>query len=227
MLKEKEEIEKSGTCMTENHMSSDIIGDNIDLSRSPSQMSIEKRRKSWHWFLMVGLQKRVLNPSLDDTAPISDINKVENGTFIPNLDDCSKLDQNFLFHIMNVLVKYVDCLNKYKDCLPKYIPHPHLEELSGKSNFAILDMLDKSENKAEDMISILEHIHENYIPRTNDENPSVIKKKVFGGDVLTNERAYSAQLAMLNGITDYDRLAGVIHRQEGLHRMMNLLLVSR
>lgn len=227
MLKEKEEIEKSGTCMTENHMSSDIIGDNIDLSRSPSQMSIEKRRKSWHWFLMVGLQKRVLNPSLDDTAPISDINKVENGTFIPNLDDCSKLDQNFLFHIMNVLVKYVDCLNKYKDCLPKYIPHPHLEELSGKSNFAILDMLDKSENKAEDMISILEHIHENYIPRTNDENPSVIKKKVFGGDVLTNERAYSAQLAMLNGITDYDRLAGVIHRPEGLHRMMNLLLVSR
>lgn len=57
MLKEKEEIEKSGTCMTENHMSSDIIGDNIDLSRIPLQMSIEKRRKSWHWFLMVGLQK--------------------------------------------------------------------------------------------------------------------------------------------------------------------------
>lgn len=121
----------------------------------------------------------VLNPSLDGTAPISDINKVENGTFIPNLDDYSKLDQNFLFHIMNVLVKYVDCLNKYKDCLPKYIPHPHLEELSGKSNFAILDMLDKSENKAKDMLSILEHIHENYIPRTNDENPSVIKKSIW------------------------------------------------
>lgn len=103
---------------------------------------------------------------------------------------------------MNAVVKYVDCLNKYKDCLPKYIPHPHLEEPSGKSDFAILD----TEHKAEDMISILEHIHENYIPRTNDENPSVILKKVFGGDVLTNERAYSAQLAMLNGITDYDSL---------------------
>jgi hypothetical protein len=31
---------------------------------------------------------------------------------------------------------------------------------------------------------------------------------------------------MLNGETDYDRLAGVVHRPEGLHRMMNLLLVS-
>lgn len=225
MLKEKDSLEKTGT--VQDHKSSDIIGDNIDLNRSPSQMSIDRRRKSWHWFLLVGLQKRVLNPTLDDTAPISDITSVDNSTFIPNLNDCSKLDQNFMFHIMNVLVKYVGCLKKYKGCLPKFIPHPHLNELSGKSNFAILDMLDKSENKSEDMITILEHIHANFIPRTDDENPSVIKKKVFGGDVLTNERAYSAQLAMLNGTTDYERLTGVIHRPEGLHRMMNLLLVLK
>ncbi|VDI74704.1 Hypothetical predicted protein [Mytilus galloprovincialis] len=222
MLKEKDSLEKTGT--VQDHKSSDIIGDNIDLNRSPSQMSIDRRRKSWHWFLLVGLQKRVLNPTLDDTAPISDITSVDNSTFIPNLNDCSKLVQNFMFRIMNVLVKYVGCLKKYKGCLPKFIPHPHLNELSGKSNFAILDMLDKSENKSEDMITILEHIHANFIPRTDDENPSVIKKKVFGGDVLTNERAYSAQLAMLNGTTDYERLTGVIHRPEGLHRMMNLLL---
>jgi hypothetical protein len=48
------------------------------------------------------------------------------------------------------------------------------------------------------MISILEHIHNKFIPRTDDDDPVVIKRKVFGGDVLTNERAYSAQLAMLN-----------------------------
>ena len=59
-----------------------------------------------------GFAKESLKSIIDDTAPISDINNVENGAFIPNLDDCSKLDQYFLFHIMNVLVKYVDCLNK-------------------------------------------------------------------------------------------------------------------
>ena len=75
-------------------------------------------------------------------------------------------------------------------------------------------MLDKSENKSDDMISILEHIHENYIAHTDDESPLVIKKKVFGGDVLTNERAYTAQLAMLNSPTDYTKLKGVIHRPE-------------
>lgn len=174
----------------------------------------------------MGLQKRVLNPLLNDTAPIADIKSVDNYTFIPNFDECRKLDEHFIYHITNVLVKYVGCLKKYKDCVPKFIQNPHLKELAEKSNFVLLDMLDKSENKSEDMITILEHIHANYIAHTDGENPAVIKKKVFGGDVLTNERAYSAQLAMLNGDTDYDRLGGLIHRPEGLHRMMNLLLVS-
>lgn len=54
----------------------------------------------------------------------------------------------------------------------------------------------------------------------------LLKKKVFGGDVLTNERAHSAQLAMMNGQSDFFRLAGVVHWSEGLHRMMNFLLIS-
>lgn len=41
-----------------------------------------------------------------------------------------------------------------------------------------------------------------------------------------NERAYSAQLALHNGMTEFSKLQCVIHRPEGLHRMMNLLLVS-
>lgn len=78
----------------------------------------------------------------------------------------------------------------------------------------------------EEMISILQHIHENYIPHTDDK-PTLCysEKKVFGGDVQTNERAYSAQLAMLNGQSDHFRLSGVVHRPEGLHRIMNFLLV--
>ncbi|XP_055957707.1 uncharacterized protein LOC126824335, partial [Patella vulgata] len=95
---------------------------NVDITRNPSQMSKERRRKSWHWFLLLGIEKRALFPTLPDT--------------------------------------------------------------------------------------------------------SVVKKVVFGGDCLTNERAYSAQTAMLNHSTDSERLAGVIHRPEGLHRMkMNLCLV--
>jgi hypothetical protein len=224
ILKEKKALEESGE--NNGQASCDIIGDNIDICRTPSQMSIDRKRQTWHWFLLVGLQKRVLRPSLNDKTPIAEINSVDNSTFIPNIDDHKKLDENFTFHISNVLVKYMACFKKYRECIPTHIPHPHLKELSEKSNFALLDMLDKNENKSEDMITILEHIHSNYIAHTDEDIPSVIQKKVFGGDVLTNERAYTAQLAMLNGNTDFDRLGGIVHRPEGLHRMMNLLLVS-
>jgi hypothetical protein len=197
--------------------SSDIIGDNIDMTRSPSQMSVDRKRKSWHWFLLVGLQKRVINQDLDDSTPIADINHVENSLFVPNLKDCNFPDRNYIHHIMHVLIKYIRCFKKYDKCLPKHLPHPHTDELSKQLDYVLLDLLDKGE----DMISILEHIHDKFIPRTDDDDPVVIKRKVFGGDVLTN----SAQLAKLNHATDYDKLTGVIHRPEGLHRMMNLLLV--
>jgi hypothetical protein len=151
----------------------------IDITRSPSQMSIDGCRKSWHWFLLVGLEKRVINLDLDDTTPKADINKVDNNLFVPSLKNCSMLDNNFIYHIMHVVVKYLGCLKKYEKCVPKFIFHPHIDECSKKSDFAILDLLDKSENKGEDMISILEHIHSHYIPKTDDENPGVIKKKGF------------------------------------------------
>lgn len=54
----------------------------------------------------------------------------------------------------------------------------------------ILDLLDKSENKNEDMISILEYIYCNYIFYMVEEFFFVIRKKVFGGDVFINERVY-------------------------------------
>lgn len=60
--------------------SSDIIGDNIDITRNPSQMSVDRKRQSWHWFLLVALQKRVTDPTLDDIYPIADISQVENST---------------------------------------------------------------------------------------------------------------------------------------------------
>ncbi|XP_069105154.1 uncharacterized protein [Argopecten irradians] len=205
-------------------LTSDIVGDNFDISKSPSHMSKEKQRKSFHWFMLVGLQKRVLSNVLGNDIPTVPITKVENSIFIPSLEECKSLKNNFTFHIMKVLVKYLACFKKYEPHLAKHIEHPHLQEMSKKSDFAILELLEKNENKSEDMISILEHIHRNYIPSTAEDH--VIRKKVFGGDVLTNERAYSAQLAMLNGATESEQLAGVIHRPEGLHRMMNLCLVT-
>ena len=70
-------------------------------------------------------------------------------------------------------------------------------------------------------------LHEHFVPHTEDDHPEYLDRLTFGGDVLTNERAYSGQMAMINGNTSYERLGGLVHRPEGLHRLMNLCLVTR
>lgn len=79
---------------------------------------------------------------------------------------------------MTIIVKFVACFKKYAPYLPEVIDHPHRAEMSRKSDFVVLDLLDKSNNTSEDMISILEHIHMNYIGHTSDDNQKVIQKKV-------------------------------------------------
>lgn len=60
-----------------------------------------------------------------------------------------------------------------------------------------------------------------------DKRTKVIERVVFGGDVLTNERAkITAQQNMQLNKCDVDKLVGLIHRPEGLHREMNFLIVS-
>ncbi|XP_070545028.1 uncharacterized protein [Ptychodera flava] len=202
----------------------EIIGDNLDWTRRPTYMTQEKRPESLHWFLNTAVKRRVLGSNLPDSAPKADILQIPNAEFLPTVAECLELDSNFTFHICRILVSSVECLKTFADCVPAYINHPYVEQTKQKSEIVILDLLDKSENKSDDMISILQHLHENYIPHTDENRPEVTGFKVFGGDVLTNERAHSAQLAMMSSLsTNYESCGGVYHRPEGLHRMMNFL----
>ena len=61
----------------------------------------------------------------------------------------------------------------------------------------VLDLMDKNESKAADMIDIVQFIH-NFVPSIDGQS-HVIERVTFGGDLLTNERAYQAQLDLMNG----------------------------
>jgi hypothetical protein len=202
----------------------EVIGDNLDLTISPTLMSKERQRKSIHWFLNIALCKRVLS-DLADECPKADILKVPNTAFIPSVDDCVALENDMIYHIVKILCKHVKCLQQFESSVPDCIEHPYMDEMCKKSEYRIMDLLDKSENKSDEMISILQHIHTHCVAHSDEKPTKVIEKIVFGGDVLTNERAYNAQLAMMNAECDFYGLAGVVHRPEGLHRMMNFLLV--
>lgn len=188
-------------------------------------MTKEKQRQSIHWFLNLAVQRRVIS-SLPNDKPLAEISRVPNHIFLPSSNDCKNIDAFFRFHIANVHVKHIKCLKPFKKSVPNFIDHRYVKEISQKSQFCVLDLLNKSENKMEK-----NYINSSAYPRklhfAHWWQPTLCysEKKVFGGDVQTNERAYSAQLAMLNGQSGHFRLPGVVQRPEGLHRIMNFLLV--
>ena len=55
------------------------------------------------------------------------------------------------------------------------------------------------------MIEILEYVHEKCIGKSDEETQANLKIRVFRGDVLNNERTYSAKLALHNGTSELDR----------------------
>ena len=43
----------------------EMLGDNIDVSITPSKMTAESQRKSLHWFLIMMKQKRIMVNDMD------------------------------------------------------------------------------------------------------------------------------------------------------------------
>ena len=204
----------------------EIYGDNCDLRVNRSHQSKDKKAKDFHWFLSLAAVHRVSGCHLADTQPQRPITQVPNQEFIPSIEENHELLNCFAFHVQRVLVENIKCLEIFKKVLAPYIVHSHINDFRKKSEYFLIDLHEKNESKNEDMIDILTDLQKKCVPYTDttlqDKN-NVVERKVFGGDVLTNERAYQAQLDMANGETESEKLMSFIHRPEGLHRLMNLL----
>ena len=97
--------------------------------------------------------------------------------------------------------------------------------MAEKHLYQIIDLLDKNEGKNDDMLDIAEEIHK-FVPKMNvgpeyDDGKNILQRIVFGGDVLTNKQAYTAQKLLANATNEHERHLGMIHRPEGLHMNMN------
>lgn len=102
-----------------------------------------------------------------------------------------------------------------------------------------LGILPKNENKGEDMVAIMAHLHQ-YAPlveENQDYYVSSIDKTVkvtrararpilIGGDQLTVARARGAQKATANALSPSDRLEGLVPMVEDWHAKVTLLSVS-
>lgn len=185
-------------------------------------MTSDRQRKSWHWFLLLATQKRIIDQELPTNKPVADIETISSCVFFPSKVEILDFQRNIQFHVARILSNFIGELKSFEKLLPNYIPHPQIEKTSQKSVFINCDLIDESENSSDGMIRIMQRVHSLAVPFID----GTVEKVVLGGDVLTNERAMSAQQAMRNNESSYEKLLGVIHRPEGLHRQMNFLMVS-
>eukprot|EP00058_Branchiostoma_floridae_P012642 XP_002598130.1 hypothetical protein BRAFLDRAFT_82912 [Branchiostoma floridae] len=202
----------------------EVLGDNLDIMKKPSAMTMDRQRKSWHWFLVLVAKKRIVDPQLPNDSPKANILTMETVSWLLTQQELQAYEENTEFHIARVLVKYLDFLKPYADCMPPHILHDHLQESSQRSEVLNVELIDAPENSSDGILTILKRLNQLVVPRTPGDHAEVIERVVLGGDVLTNERAFSGQAALLNADNESDSCAGIIHRPEGLHRLMNFLM---
>ena len=121
---------------------------------------------------------------------------IENETFLQTREEAASFKEDINHHIALTLVTHVPILQDLKNCVPQYLPHEYMEHTRRKSDWHVIDLMDLNENT--EMIEILDRIQGRFVPRISKDVPHALQKNVFGGDALTNERAYSAQLNMAN-----------------------------
>lgn len=225
-----QDVEVEVEVCVEKHAPFEVLGDNLDITITPSKMTMQSQRKSCHWFLLLVKQKRVEIDDVnipDEDYTKKDISKLPCATWIPTIDSFQSLLESFAFHIAHIILKYVSHLSQVKEQFLKHLQHKHMEQMKQKTLFLNCDLIDASENSSQGMIEILQKVHNIAVPHLrNEKQKDVLEKVVFGGDVLTIERTFSAQEAMQNTADKFDGLGGIIHRPEGLHRLMNFTLVS-
>ena len=90
-----------------------------------------------------------------------------------------------------MLIKFT-FISQYEYLIPQHILHPFINKTSQKSDFKVIDLKVANEN----IIKIMKNLHETYIPRREGK---ILATTELVGDVLTNERAFSAQVNMMIG----------------------------
>ena len=150
----------------------EIIGDNLDVSIAPKVMTIDKQRKSLHWFLTMVKQRSVTYEDLNIQGPApaqESILDILSSNYIPTEEQMQSVKKNFVFHVSHILLEYIKFIQEANIHYPEYISHPFIEKTKTKSTVLNCDLIEESENSNAGMITILEKLHEMVVPHLNNE----------------------------------------------------------
>ena len=97
-------------------------------------MTIEHQTKSLHYFHAYASLNRIDLTGVSEELPSPGaIRNLEISAFLPSVDDCQKLRDNYVVLFSCVICETLTAFSSFRDCVPKYITHKYSTEMSTKS----------------------------------------------------------------------------------------------
>ncbi|PIK58194.1 hypothetical protein BSL78_04918 [Apostichopus japonicus] len=200
----------------------DISGKNFNYELSPADISVNMEPtvdtilfRAAKDTLSTSFLKDAVSGREYATTEATNLNDIPESTFLPTPEDNTLLQTDFAFLWSRVIVNSIPDLESLRTAAVWHIPHPYSEQMQQPSEQVPLGIICRNENKSEEMIAILEEIHNKYLPCLDDDEAT--KKLFFGGDQLTDERCRSAQRARADGDTTLQKLSGLVPKLEDWH----------
>ena len=111
-----------------------ITGDNLDKTLKPRFMTIEHQTQSLHYFhAYAGLNCLSFDNLTEDVPTSRLLRSLNPGDFLPSLDDCKKLRDNYAVLMARVICKNLKAFESFKDCVPEHIIHKYSTAMAKKS----------------------------------------------------------------------------------------------
>ena len=110
-----------------------LVGDNIDKTMKPRNMTGEHQTRSLHYFHVYALRDRIDLSDFSSEVPTPDISKMNMEDLLPSTDDHLMLHENMAILMGRILHKYMPFIKKFGTGLGRHIFHEHYEDLSTKS----------------------------------------------------------------------------------------------
>ena len=84
-----------------------IVGDNIDKRVAPRNMRIDHQVKSIHYFHSYASKSLIPSNHLDSCHPQNDILRLSPSAFVPTVEDCSAIRDNYVILVAHIIVKHM------------------------------------------------------------------------------------------------------------------------
>ena len=144
-----------------------LIGENIDKHVKPRDMrsdyQVHDLHVHVHYFYVYGVRDHIDLSSFPDNPALPDITSIILNLILP-----TATHENFSILVARTLKKYMymPFFTRFGTGLERHIRHHYYDEMSKKSEVVTqvpLGVVLKSEQKYEDMVDILSHLHQ-YVP---------------------------------------------------------------